>query len=264
MTYELLIFVLLGLLAGLLSSLFGLGGGVVIVPTLLWLLPQLGMDLPSTMLVAVSTSLVSTFFVTNLAMMQHSQRHAVDFVTLRKMGIGIALGAFMGAMAAKSVSGEILQLVFALFLVVFGAYQLLMPKPHPQEKIRKIHGIVMNLCGGLVGFLATFLGVAGGFISLPFLFFMGFSARIAVGTACGVGAIITTVGTFSYLLEDMKKIDFHDMFGTVYLPAALIIGLASFSISPYAVSLAHRLPVEFLRRALGVVLLLIGATLFWR
>lgn len=266
MTFELVVYILLGISAGFLSALFGVGGGIIIVPALAWILPQIGVDGPHVMLIAISTSLVSTFLVTNVAVVGHYKKGAVDFRFLKKVALSIALGSCLGAFSAKEISGVYLKIFFAIFLMIVGFYMFIgkADPEHPTKKAIHPNIWILSFICFCIGFAATILGIAGGFFSFPLLFFLGFHAKMAVGTACGFGAIISTVGAIVYLFENHGPSAFRDTIGCVYLPAALIIGVTSLAVSPYAIYAAHKLPVHLLKRFLGVFLVLFGFILLWR
>ena len=97
---SLLLFLLLGSVVGIIAGLFGVGGGLIIVPALIWGLPMVGVSASHSTHIAVSTSL-ATIVVTSIAAIRaHHKRRAVLWREVAKLTPGILLGAWLGGMLA--------------------------------------------------------------------------------------------------------------------------------------------------------------------
>ena len=114
--------VLIGAFAGVLAGLLGVGGGIVLVPAFFYAFQTLGYGGDQLMQICLATSL-ATIIVTSLrSVMSHNKKGAVDWEILRGWGIGIALGAVVGVLAASALRSTVLQGVFGGLALVIGCY----------------------------------------------------------------------------------------------------------------------------------------------
>ena len=114
---------LAGASAGFAGGLFGIGGGVVVVPALMFLLPVIGVAPDQAAHVAVGTSLASIIFTSIRSTASHAQRGAVDFGLLRGWAGWVVLGTAIGTVFADMVSGAYLALIFGALLAFFTHFQ---------------------------------------------------------------------------------------------------------------------------------------------
>jgi uncharacterized protein len=142
---EILKMLVLGLTAGILAGLFGIGGGLVIVPILVLIF---GFE-PKT---AVGTSLFVILLPTGLlGVLEHWRNGNVKGYAGLWIAVGVFFGAYAGAVVANSVSQITMKRLYAVFLLVVGAYFLLAPsatnrsraeiaaKPVPPEAVDRGH-----------------------------------------------------------------------------------------------------------------------------
>ena len=87
---EILIYIILGLFVGVLAGLFGIGGGVIIVPALLFILTFLGYESDLLIHICVATSLGTIFFTAFASAFSHNKKGSVDWNFWRKLSLGIA------------------------------------------------------------------------------------------------------------------------------------------------------------------------------
>src|SRR3989338_2083381 len=103
MIFVLVIFILTGFLAGLLSGLIGIGGGVVVVPCLYYTLSLIGIPIEDKMQIVLGTSLATTAFNTIISSLGHHRKKSILMGTLKKMLPGLILGSVLGATGAKLI-----------------------------------------------------------------------------------------------------------------------------------------------------------------
>ena len=125
MGIEILVFLLVGIFAGTLAGMFGIGGGVIIVPALIATFIYLGFDQVITTHLAIGTSLASIFFTGIASAYSHNQKKGVIWKTFYPLSVGIAMGAILGALVASSVSGNNLRYLVGVFLLII-AIQLIL------------------------------------------------------------------------------------------------------------------------------------------
>ena len=117
---------LLGSVAGFLAGLLGIGGGLVIVPALVYLLPSLGFSGENLMPVAIATSLASIVFTSTSATFAHHKRGNIPWQIAKQLTFTIAGGAFFGAYVAASLSDETLTYIFSVAVTILVSYMILL------------------------------------------------------------------------------------------------------------------------------------------
>ncbi|GJM11277.1 MAG: UPF0721 transmembrane protein [Lysobacteraceae bacterium] len=246
---------LIGVVAGLLAGMLGIGGGLVIVPALLFVLDQMGSSVP--MQQAVATSLASIIATGAVSAWSHHNRGAVDWHNVRLLAPGICLGASVGAVVAGWISSEWLKLVFALFATWVGALMLKPDKGPPT--IRHISRVQSLWLAPLIGALSALVGIGGGSMTVPFLSAHGVNMQRAVATASAIGVFLALAGAVVFAVTTPSDgASAANSLGLVHLPSLLAITATSMLSAPLGVRLAHRAPSATLKRVFGGFLLLMA------
>ena len=256
-------FVLLGVAVGFLAGLLGLGGGMVMVPVVTFMLGVKGFPADNGVKVAVATSLATICFTSLTSVWAHHRRRAVLWPVVARLSPGILLGSALGAQVAVILPGKALSILFAAF-VSFSATQMLLDRaPKPNRTLPATPG--MLAAGSAIGMMSALVGAGGAFISVPFMQWCNVKIHHAVATSAALGFPIAFAGTLSYVLAGSQL---HDMppgtLGYVYLPALLVIALASMSTAPLGARTAHRLDIRPLKRWFAVVLYGLAAYFLFR
>ncbi|GAC1607968.1 MAG: sulfite exporter TauE/SafE family protein [Ramlibacter sp.] len=251
-------FLLLGLVMGFLAGLLGLGGGMVIVPVVTFLLGLKGFPADQRVKIAVATSLATICFTSITSVRAHHRRGAVLWPVVVRLAPGILLGSALGAQIAVAMSGKVLSVFFAAF-VSFSATQMLLDrKPRPNRTLPGTPG--MLAAGGVIGVISALVGAGGAFISVPFMQWCNVKIHNAVATSAALGFPVAVAGTVSYMLASTHLSAMPPgTLGYVYLPALFVISAASMSTAPWGARTAHRLDVRPLRRVFAVVLYCLAA-----
>ncbi len=252
-----LVYLAVGLLAGVLAGLLGIGGGLVIVPALIWTYRLLGIDEAVVAHLAVGTSLATIVMTALSAIRAHQRRGAVLWGLTRRISPGIVAGSWAGALLAERLSGAWLQRVFAGFVLVIGLRMLVELAPRAQRPLPGPVGL--SAAGFGIGAVSALVGIGGGSLTVPFLSRCGLSMRNAVATSSACGLPIALVGAIGYLFVGWGDSRLPaGATGFVYWPAFLGVALASVLSAPFGARLAHDLPVVALRRVFAVLLLAVG------
>lgn len=268
-TFDTLVMVLTllgaGGIAGITTGLFGVGGGFIIVPTLLAILP-IFTDTPDTLVhTAVGTSLASIIVSSVRAVQAHRLHGAVDFAVLRSWAPWLILGVFLGLWVASKVDAQRLVLVFAVGVAVYSIY-FIFPnwfKRNENPWNLPTGGGLALLASALGGFSAL-LGIGGGTPFVVTMVVCGRTAHQAVATAAGVGFIIAVPGAIGFLalgMLDPKPLPAGAL-GYIHIPALLAISFMTLFTSPLGARIARRLNEVHLKRAFGLYLLMISGTMF--
>ncbi len=247
----------LGAVAGLFAGLFGIGGGVVLVPALIWLFTAQMMAGESLMVMAVATSLATIFFTSIASVMAHHRLGALKWPLVFSLTPGIVFGSIGGAVVADRLPGEMLQLVFALFLLLVALRMGLAVKP--KVAAGTLTTGLMLTAGGLIGGLSAILGIGGGSMTVPFLsrFNLPMRHAVAVSSACGIP--ISLAGSVSYIMLGREGGSLPEWsLGYIYLPAFFGIITTSILFAPLGAKLAHGLPTAQLKRGFALLLIVVA------
>ena len=178
---------------GFMAGLFGIGGGLIMVPVLFYVFSFVGIERTFVMHLAVGTSFSIIIPNSIISTITHMKYKAVDFSIVKTFGIFVAIGVVLGTIFAVSLKTSSLILFFAIMTMLFAIYFLI-----EKEKIdpvpRKINLIYRVICGFLSGFLSAPMGIAGGVINTPVLKIFGYPIKVAIGCSAAVGFVIALIG----------------------------------------------------------------------
>ncbi len=255
---------LLGTVTGFLAGLLGVGGGMMMVPALTFVLSQRGVEPGLAVKMAIATSMATILFSSLSSVRAHHQRGAVRWDVVRGLSPGIVAGGLAaGAGLFALIKGQGLALFFALF-VGFSAVQMLLDrKPAPGRQMPGWAG--QAAAGGVTGLLSGLVGAGGAFVSVPFMVWCNVPLRAAVGTSAALGFPIALANTVGYVIGGWSLPPaLPGAFGYLYLPALAIIALASFSAAPLGARVAHGADVRLLKRLFAVLLLVLAGYMLYK
>lgn len=247
-----------GIVAGLLAGLFGIGGGVVLVPILFELFRLLGVPDDIRMHLSVGTSLAVIAPTAIRSFAEHRRRGAVDMAVLRHMGPAVGIGVIAGVVIASIVDGSVLKFVYVLSALLIAAKLLagsergLLGTDLPALIWQRLYGFVTGLG-------STLIGIGGGIYISAFMTFFGRPIHQAVATASGFGPIIAIPATIGFMWAGWGAAGLPPgSVGYVSLLAAALIIPASVLAAPFGVRLAHRLSHRKLELAFAAFLILVA------
>jgi uncharacterized membrane protein YfcA len=255
-----------GAVAGLTAGLFGNGGGFVVVPALLAVLPLFSSAGAELVYVAVGTSLASIVVSSARSVQAHRAMGAVDFGVLRDWALWLVIGVSIGLYIASVTDGRNLLRMFAVGVFAYSFYFLF---PNTFAKIS--HPFSMptgTVRAGLASFLGGFsalLGIGGGTITVITMVLCKRPVHQAVATAAGVGFIIALPGTIGFLMLGLGVPGLPPgSVGYINLPALAAICTLSVFTAPIGARLAHRLNEFHLKRLFGLYLIVVAAAMFYK
>lgn len=254
----------LGLATGFLAGLLGIGGGMLMVPFLTYLLglQQVGADLAVKM--AIATSMATIMFTSISSVRAHHRRGAVRWDLVLRLAPGIALGGLLASLGVFALlKGSVLAIFFGLF-VSFSAVQMFLDrKPEAARQLPGTGGQVA--AGGAIGFLSGLVGAGGGFVSVPFMTWCNVPIHNAVATSAALGFPIALSNVLGYVVAGQGLAGLPTAsLGYVWLPALAVIASCSVLTAPLGARAAHRLPVRQLKRIFGTLLLGLAAYMLWK
>ena len=260
----LLVYLALGACAGVLAGLLGVGGGLVLVAALAWLLPLHGVPAEAAMHVALASSMGSIILTAASSARAHHRRGSVLWPTVRWMLPGLLVGGWLGSRFAIALDGDVLRWCVALYCFVVAA-QMLLSKPRAANGSDIVpRGPGYTLAGAGIGAVSSVVGIGGGSMTVPLLVWRGVRPVRAVGTSSATGIFIAIGGALGYALQaPAGALPLQGALGYVYLPAAVSVALASVLAAPYGTRLAHALSGDALKRVFAGFLVLVGASMAW-
>ncbi len=252
-----ILYLLLGALAGTLAGLFGIGGGLIIVPALIIVFGLQGVSDAVAAHLAVGTSLATIIFTSLSSIRTHHGKGAVRWELFRPMAGGILIGAALGSVTAGMLSGEVLQRVIGIFVLLVALKMLSRWSPQPGERQPGKSGFAATGAG--IGWLSAIVGIGGGTLTVPFLTWCRVRMQQAVGTSAACGLPIAVSGALAAMVVGWSRQGLPDYSaGFVYGPAVLGIVLTSVPFARLGALLAHRLNEVLLRRLFALLLLVVG------
>ena len=258
-----LIMLLVGSFAGFMAGLLGIGGGMIIVPVVLWVLKMQGMaDLEYAQHIAVGTSFAVMVFTMFSSMIAQHRRNMVDWKVVKQMAPAMVIGVFAGSYIAKYLSNHGLQIFFVVFAVLVAVKTLMDMKPKPSRSLPGPLGL--NLVGAGFGVISSWVGIGGGSLSVPFMLYCNVPVRKAVAISAAQGWFIALAGAAGYLVSGWSAEGLPaGTLGFWYLPVAGILATATIIFAPLGVKVSHKLPPKKLQMAFGILLLAIAARMLW-
>ncbi|QBM77300.1 sulfite exporter TauE/SafE family protein [Sphingomonas sp. AAP5] len=251
-----------GLFAGFAAGLFGIGGGFVVVPAMIALLPLLGGAKGEYTHVAIGTSFATIVVTALRSTLSHHKRGAVDFEILKTWAPWIVLGVGVGVLLAQRMTGQTLTFIFAGGIVLMSINFLVPKLARRQVSDTMPSGLPRAAIAGGLGLFSSLLGIGGGTVAVIVMTLCGRSIHKAIATASGFGFIIAVPGTIGWVLIGLGKPGLPvGSLGYVNLLGAVVITSMSILTAPLGVAAAHALPAEPLKRVFGVYLLFIAGVM---
>jgi uncharacterized protein len=251
-----------GVVAGVLAGLLGIGGGLVIVPMLVFVLGSQNIPHEHIMHIALGTSMASIIFTSVSSFRAHHKRGAVNWDIVRRITSGILAGTFIGTYIASRLSTNFLKGFFAAFLYYVAIQMLMDRKPKASREFPGRAG--MFGVGSSIGIVSSLVGIGGGTLSVPFMMWCNLSIHQAIGTSAAIGFPIAVAGSIGYVLNGagIASLPRYSL-GYIYLPALTGIVCASILTAPLGVRLAHSLPVSKLKKVFAGLLILVGTRMWF-
>lgn len=244
----------IGAAVGFLAGLLGIGGGMVLVPILVFVFDAKGFPVEHMMHMALATGLATIVFTSLSSVRAHHRHDGVDWRVTRAMAPGIVAGSLAAALGASFIPTRPLAVFFTGFLFYAAVQMFVEVKPKPARQLPGRTGLFA--AGAGIGGVSSVLAAGGAFLSIPFLVWCNVPIKRAIGTAAANGFPIALAGTVGYVAQGLRLQGLPEgTVGYVYLPALALIVLASMPLALLGARLAYRLPVRPLRMLFSLLLL---------
>jgi uncharacterized membrane protein YfcA len=257
------ILLVVGMVAGFTSGLFGIGGGIVLVPTLMTVLPLFHAAPDLVMHMAIGTSLALIFPGSMMASRKQFQLGNLDLKLFYFWIQTVALGIILGSVLINYISNEQLKIYFAVYLLVVTLYAIFQREPPPGVEKIPLPGVA-RLAGLIVGVLSVLLGIGGGTFTVPFFHFSHYPLKKAIALSSATGVVISFAGAIGVMISGWGQwgLPAYSV-GYLHLPAFLILTPGMMIFAPLGARAAHHLPTKALKIFYIGFLALMTGYMFW-
>ena len=255
---EISLYLTTGAFAGLLAGLLGVGGGLFIVPVLLFILPVAGVESEQLMTICVATSLCTIVITSISSVVAHQQHGAILWPAFWQFFPGISLGALLGAVVADTASQQLLKSLFGISVILIALKMLLQLRPKNTAKLPGLFGLIST--GTVIGGLSAMIGIGGGALTVPVLNYWNTPMAKAVATSAACGLPLAVAGTLGFIVTglDQQNLPAYSS-GYVYWPAVLGIISTSVLFAPIGAKFAHKISAPLLSKIFAIFLLIVGS-----
>lgn len=257
---EIFIYLVTGIFAGLSAGLFGVGGGIIVVPVLSLLFHTLQFPPDHLMHLAIGTSLATIVVSSFVSTRGHQRKGNIDWTFVRNCLMGCVIGVIAGSLLAAQLHSNGLQLLFAMFECVVAFKLWFDKKPSLDGAVTKaLSAAAANVFGFVVGLLSSMMGIGGGTVSIPIMLTLKMPVHRTIATSAAIGLPVAVCGTLGFICTGwaIQGLPQYSL-GFVYLPAFIGITVGSLLSVSQGVALAYKLPVHTLKKLLAILLFSLG------
>jgi uncharacterized protein len=253
-----------GAATGILAGVFGVGGGILIVPVLYELFRAIGVVDEVRMPLAIGSSLAIIIPTSIRSFTGHRAKGAVDMELLKAWMLPVILGTVIGTAIAGFAPPIVFKTLF-IGIATFTCIRLLFARDNWALKGDMPTGLPLKLYGGVIGLLSSLMGIGGGQLCNVYMMLYRRPIHQAVATSSGLGIMISIPGAIGYMIAGWPKMAILPI-GSIgyvsFIGLALFVPTSMFTVR-YGVALAHRLPKRQLEMGFGLFLLIIIARFLW-
>ncbi len=264
MLNEWLLYGIVGAIAGFLAGMLGIGGGLILVPTLIFIFSSLGFSSEIITQLALGSALATIAFTAGSAVYTHHKAKMIDWPIVLKLAPALALGAYLGSLLIYLFSKLYWNYLFGSFCIFMSLKMMVHWKPHPGRQLPTWPWL--SAAGVLIGSISSLLGIGGGTLIVPFLSWRQVPIKRAIGASSACGLLISIGGSFGYLSTGWGTPNLPQFsLGFIYIPALTGIVATSIFFAHLGAKATHSLPVIQIKRVFSILLALIGAKFlfFW-
>ncbi len=253
-----------GVLAGLLAGLFGVGGGIIMVPAMAMAFGFIGISANIYHHVAVGTSLAVIIASGTSSALAHFRREAVMLDIVKLWALPIIIASLLGGLMARYYSGDMLRIIFAV-VALFVALNMLLSVQERFIGQLKSSKPTHRIIAFIVGYISALMGIGGGSLSVPSLVAFGHNMHKAVGTGAALGVLIAVPGALGFIISGIGVEGRPPLsIGYINIPALILIGVVATLAAPLGAALAHRFDAKKLKLVFMLFLLLVSAKMIYQ
>jgi uncharacterized protein len=257
-----LTYLLMGLFVGLFAGMLGIGGGVLLVPLMVFAFTAQHFPDDRILHLALGTALTSIVFTSLSSLRAHHRHGAVRWDIVRSASPGLVAGTLAGTFVADWLDSRYLAIFFVVFVYYSAARLFSSRKPAATRQLPGRVGI--GIASAIVGIISSLVGAGGGVVSIPLMILCNVPIRNAVGTSAALGLPIALAGAAGYIYNGLGQSHLPPMsLGYVYVPALVGLVIGTFVTVPLGARAAHSMPVDRLKKIFAVILFLLATKMLW-
>ncbi|MCR4418379.1 MAG: sulfite exporter TauE/SafE family protein [Ignavibacteria bacterium] len=259
-------YLVLGIFVGFIAGAFGIGGGVIMVPSFLFLFGYHNFPAELIPKFAIGTSLFASVLASSSGAFTHLKNKNIDVTMGVLVGSFAVLSGFFLSFLAIKLDARTLKMIFA-FVLILVTIRLLTdknPDDHNSDELWKYSYFFAPLLGILVGSLSAFAGVGGGIIAVPVLHYLfKLKFKKSIGTSNLIIIFSALSATLSYVYNGLKlELNYPFTLGFVFLLAAIPAGLGTFISARWGANFTHRSNIRLLKLLFAFLILMIDIKIF--
>lgn len=247
-----------GALSGVMAGLLGIGGGIIMVPAMVFAYQLLGYNPDVIMHVAVGTSLAVIIPTGLRSARSHNKRGAVDGKVVRLWGPWIVGASLLGGLMVALYSAAALKIIFGVMALFIA---LNMALPVQRKLMEKVAGVPMvnRISAAVIGYVSALMGIGGGSLSVPTLVAFGAPIHTAVGTSSALGVLLAIPAAIGFVISGWGAVGAPPLsLGFINIPSLVLIGGLATLTAPLGVALAHKLDARLLKIVFAIFLVVVG------
>ncbi|MFN0006233.1 MAG: sulfite exporter TauE/SafE family protein [Burkholderiaceae bacterium] len=254
----------LGLVTGFLAGLLGIGGGMVMVPFLTFIISLHDVNTDLSVKMAIATAMTTIVFTSISSVRAHQAKGNVKWDVVKQLTPGLLIGSAITSLGVFNyLHGAYLGIIFALF-ITFSATQIFLDKkPSASRQFpAKWGGLIAGI---VIGFISGLVGAGGAFISVPFMLLCNIPILNAVATSAALGFPIAASNALGYIYagSSVPNLPPHS-FGYVWLPGLIMIASMSVLTAPYGARTAQIWPVKRLKQFFASILYILAVYMIFK
>jgi len=257
------VMVVSAIIVGFMAGLFGIGGGLIMVPVLFYVFSFFGIDQTFVMHLAIGTSFSIIIPNSIISTITHMKFKAVDFSIVKTFGVFVVIGVVLGTIFAVSLKTSSLILFFSIMTMIFAIY-FLIQKEQINPAPREINLIYRVICGFLSGFLSAPMGIGGGVFNTPVFKMFGYPINVAIGSSAAIGFLIALVGSISFAVSgSYLNINVPLSLGFVNIPTFLVYVPITTFMAKIGAETVHKVDKKFIGKLFGIYLFIVACRFFY-
>jgi uncharacterized membrane protein YfcA len=248
---------------GFLGGLFGIGGGFILVPILIFSYEHSGVS-PSVLThVAIGTSLFVVLFTSLSSSYQQSKQKNIEWRAVWVIGFSSVVTAFATTRLAAALSGRHLRIAFAVIVITAAIRMLTESKTEAQKKIEssfKSSALGLILTGFAAGVVSALAGIGGGVFTIPMMYyFLRMPLKLAIGTSSAAIFITALFSVIGYIMNGMGHPDLPaGSLGFLDLQRGIALAIGTFLLARVGAYVSFKTHPFRLRKLFAVFVMLVA------
>ena len=252
--YFLITLLIAGIFSGFFAGLLGVGGGLIIIPVIYYILNFYNYSFEISMHVAIASSLGVICINSLSSFYTHYNLKNIDLLVIKKWSIGVISGSYVGAIFASSISGETLIIIFVFIASILSINMFLNLNIILSKELPK-YFMVNNFISFFVGFFSVIIGIGGGSFTVPILTAFSKPIHKAIGSSALIGFFIALPGLLTYSFTGKNVIGLPPFsFGYPNLLIILLIAFTSVFTANIGAKLSSKIKTSILKKIFAVFL----------